>query len=198
MVTSCRSAWYHEGWRPPHLSIWIGNGIFVQLSQDSKKHLAFDRVAVVHLDSVTFLWQQITVVASEIPMANLCSKSLNSAKFQRASQMNSIFVPPKNIFKKNNKHDLGGFQTLFWGVLDLKWHLMFEGRNFKQNSTKKTPEKPRETSTNSSCVRCVWVLKFMTVGPQNQIAEVTVGTVFDSRKPNVHWRTTNLRYVLAY
>lgn len=63
-------------WRveTPDLSIWIGNGIFVQLSQDSKKHLAFDRVAVVHLDSITFLWQQITAVASEIQMVHLCSE----------------------------------------------------------------------------------------------------------------------------
>ncbi len=38
-----------------HLSIWIGNGIFVQLSQNSKKHLAFDRAAVVHLDFITII-----------------------------------------------------------------------------------------------------------------------------------------------
>ena len=124
----------------PYLCIWIGNGIFVQLSQDSKKHLAFDRVAVVDLDSITFLWQQITSCCIRNPNGSFVFRNLLiSAKFQRASQMNSIFVPPKKHLKKKQ-------QTRSWWIPNSilrrlgskKWHLMFEVSNFKQNSRKNT------------------------------------------------------------
>lgn len=173
------------GWRPPHLSIWIGNGIFVQLSQDSKKHLAFDRVAVVHLDSITNCGNKLLLLHQKSQWFICVQKSLNFGKIPKGILDELYFCTTKRHLQKKN--DLGGFQTLFWGVLDLKRHLVFEVRNFKQNSTKKTPEKPRRPQRtphawDASGYWSSWPLDLGSNRGGHGWDQL------DSRKPNVHWQ----------
>lgn len=100
-------------------------------------------------------------------------KSLNFGKIPKGISDELYFCTTKKHLQKKTKkqnHDLGGFQSLFWGVLDLKWHLMFEVSSLKHLKHKKT-------STNSSCVRCVWVLKFMTIGPRIKSRRSRLGRV---------------------
>ena len=158
-----------KGGDAPHLSIWIGNGIFVQLSQDSKKHLAFDQGCCCALGLRHFFVATNYCCCIRNPSPNgsfVFRNLLISAKFQRTSQMNSIFVPPKTIFKKKQKTRSWWIpnsilRRLGSQVTPHVWSQQFLTKLYEQNTWK-----TKKTSTNSSCVRCVWVLKFMTVGPR--------------------------------
>ena len=128
------------------------------------------RVAVVHLDSPTlFCGNRLLLLHQKSQMVHLCSKSLNFGKIPKGYLRWPLFLYHQKTsqkIQKNKQKTILVDSKLYLRCLGSQvtphvWRQQFPTKPYEQNTWK-----TKKTSTNSSCVRCVWVLKFMTVGPR--------------------------------